>query len=394
MERTDSLAERFDGHDPVRVYLGTLVALVVAVAGGIVAFPERFYEGFIWQYFWGPVVADAHGAQCATMQGGEWEIPQNCAAAAGTVAYPGYTLVSTASYAVLLLFALLGVYLLLERLGLANDVSLLYPLFPFVLFGGALRTAEDANALLLVEAGSAPIPFPWSALIISPFIYVTVFAVTMVAGVSMVLADDRGYVDDYRKPLAAIGAVLLAVPVVWLGYLSATREDVGFNPEVAVITLGGATILMVLAWVLSERYAPEVNAGTGYMGALIVWGHAVDGVANVLSLDWADTFGLPGYAPKHVANAAIQDATAAIQGWVHAILVSLTGWEIPSINEAIGYTWPFIPVKVGVALLAVWIFNEEVIEDSPTYSLLLLIAILAVGLGPGTRDMLRATFGI
>ena len=381
MERTDSLAERFDGQDPVRLYLGTLVALVVAVAGGIVAFPERFYEAFIWQYFWGPVVADAHNAPCATMQGGEWEVLyQGCSAAAGTVAYPGYTLISTVSYAVILLFALIGVYLLLERLGLATDVSLFYPLFPFVLFGGALRTAEDANALLLVDAGSAPIPFPWTALIISPFIYATVFAITLLVLVAVVFAEDRGYVEDYRQPMVGVGTVLLAIPVLWLGYLSATREDVGFNPEVAVISLGGATILMVLAWVLSERYAPEVNAGTGYMGALIVWGHAVDGVANVLSLDWADTFGLPGYEPKHVANAAIQDLTEAIQP--------------AAVTDAIGHTWPFIPVKVGVALLAVWIFNEEVIEDSPTYSLLLLIAILAVGLGPGTRDMLRATFGI
>jgi uncharacterized membrane protein len=33
-------------------------------------------------------------------------------------------------------------------------------------------------------------------------------------------------------------------------------------------------------------------------------------------------------------------------------------------------------------------------EESPRYSIIMLVAILAVGLGPGTRDMLRATFGI
>jgi uncharacterized membrane protein len=42
----------------------------------------------------------------------------------------------------------------------------------------------------------------------------------------------------------------------------------------------------------------------------------------------------------------------------------------------------------------VWVFDREIFEESPRYAYLLLIAILAVGLGPGTRDMLRATLGI
>jgi uncharacterized membrane protein len=40
------------------------------------------------------------------------------------------------------------------------------------------------------------------------------------------------------------------------------------------------------------------------------------------------------------------------------------------------------------------VFDEEIMEESPRFSVLLLVAILAVGLGPGTRDMLRATFGV
>jgi uncharacterized membrane protein len=41
-----------------------------------------------------------------------------------------------------------------------------------------------------------------------------------------------------------------------------------------------------------------------------------------------------------------------------------------------------------------WLFTEEFMEESTRYALLLLIAITAVGLGPGTRDLLRVTFGI
>jgi uncharacterized membrane protein len=42
----------------------------------------------------------------------------------------------------------------------------------------------------------------------------------------------------------------------------------------------------------------------------------------------------------------------------------------------------------------VWVFEPELFDETPRYSILLLIAVLAVGLGPGTRDMLRATFGV
>jgi uncharacterized membrane protein len=46
------------------------------------------------------------------------------------------------------------------------------------------------------------------------------------------------------------------------------------------------------------------------------------------------------------------------------------------------------------ATFVVWVFNGELFEESPRYMLMLLITVLAVGLGLGTRDMLRATFGI
>jgi uncharacterized membrane protein len=51
-------------------------------------------------------------------------------------------------------------------------------------------------------------------------------------------------------------------------------------------------------------------------------------------------------------------------------------------------------VKVLAAIVVVWLFNDEILEESPRYAVLMLLAVLAVGLGPGTRDVLRATFGV
>ena len=84
--------------------------------------------------------------------------------------------------------------------------------------------------------------------------------------------------------------------------------------------------------------------------------------------------------PKHPVNAAIVEYTALL---------------LPeSVTAITGDAWPFLLVKLAAATFLVWVFNEELFEETPRYTILLLIAVVAVGLGPGTRDMLRATFGV
>lgn len=374
--------DAFDRIDPARAWTVTAAGLIVALVVGSVAFPRRVYDGFVWRYFWGPVVADGTGSACAQRVGGETVLldgASECRQAAGVVAESGYTTVSTVSYALVLVFALIGVVFLLRRLEIGNGRGFFFALFPFMLFGGALRTVEDANVALL-QAGDPAIPFPWSGLLISPLIYFTVFFVTLAALLVSVAAARREIVRRYEPLLAGMGTVALVVTVGYLGWLASTTNLLDIHPSVPIVTLVGATLITAIVWVGTERYAPEVNAGTGYMGALVVWGHTIDGIANVLSLDWASAFGLPTYTPKHVVNSAIIDVTSALQP--------------DSVSNAIGTAWPFLFVKVGAALFVVWVFNEEIFEDSPRYSMLLLVAVTAVGLGPGTRDFLRATFGI
>ena len=371
-----------DRIDPARAWAATAVGLIAALLVGSLVFPRQVYDGFIWRYFWGPVVADGTGSACAQRIDGRTVLldsASECRRATGVVAEPGYTTVSTVSYGLVLVFALIGVVFLLRRLEIGRDRGFFFALFPFVLFGGALRTVEDVNVALL-RVGDPAIPFPWSGLLISPLIYFTVFFITLGALLLSVAVARQGIVDRYQPLLAGIGTLALAVTIGYLGWLAATTELLDFHPAVPIITLGGATLITALVWIGIERYTPEINAGTGYMGMLIIWGHTVDGIANVLSLDWAAAFGLPTYSPKHVVNSAIIDLTGAIQP--------------ASVSETIGTAWPFLFVKIGAAVFVVWVFNEEIFEESPQYSMLLLLTILAVGLGPGTRDFLRATFGI
>ncbi|MFC6824829.1 DUF63 family protein [Halopelagius fulvigenes] len=377
-----TVAERV-GADPERLWGGSVAVILAVLVGGWLAFPELVYDRFIWHYFWGPVQADANSAVCAVRTNGVTQYldsAQACAAAPEPVAYPGYTLVSEVGYMVTLLVALSGLVFLLRRLDIGTERRFFYALLPFMFFGGALRVVEDANDT--PGATDALISYPWNTLVISPIIYFTVFGITLAAVVASVTADRAGLVDGYEKPLFGLGTGALVLTLGYLVSLVVTgAPGVEFYPQVLVATLVGATLSAGATWWLIERFAPEINAGTGLIGLVIIWGHAVDGVANVIGLDWMPALNAGrNLVPKHPVNQFVVDFTSSV---LPASVLAVTG-----------DTWPFLLIKLAAATFVVWVFEEGIFEESPRYSMLLLVAVLAVGLGPGTRDMLRATFGV
>ncbi|MFB6077514.1 MAG: DUF63 family protein [Halarchaeum sp.] len=362
-----------------RIWTAVLAVGALALVGGSLIFPDRVYGGFVWHYFWGPVYADAHSAACAVWDGGAGTLlydSATCAARSGIVAEPGYTLVSEAGYALTLLFMLAGVVFLLDRLDVGEDYSLLYALFPFMLFGGALRVVEDANDTV----ASSVIHYPVNALIISPVIYVTVFALTVAALLLAVWLARTGRTRDYQRPLFAFGTGLLVLTLAYLCALVVVDQNVAFHPLFTILTYVVAAAVTAGDYWLMTRYAPGVFAGTGFAGVLVVFGHAVDGASNVLGLDFGAELGYVDLTPKHPANRLVIDLA-------HRFLPE-------SLLQVTGDAWPFLVVKLVAATLVVALFDEQLYEESPRYTVLMLVAILAVGLGPGTRDMLRATFGV
>ena len=382
MDTFESLREEYGA---ARLWVVSFVGIAVLIAGAAVAMPVRVWDRFLWHYFWGPVFADAKAASCAVMtDGGPEPLYQGCAAAIDSgriVAEPGYTIVSEIGYMLILVYMLVGVYLLVERLDIAEDPNLYFAFVPFMLLGGALRVVEDGTDRA-VEAGVTPlVEYPLSSLIISPVIYGTVFLVTLVSLLCCLELQHRGYVDSYYRATAGVGSALVLATLAYLLGGAVTTDYSTLYLSVLLSTVGIASALAVGLYYLFESYAPDVNAGTGYIGLLVIWGHAIDGVANVLLADWLDALSVPlTYYPKHPANAFIIATTETLQP---------TG-----LSAAIGTSWPFLVVKLGVAAAVVWLFNDSFLDESPRYALLLLVAVTAVGLGPGTRDMLRATFAI
>ncbi|MFB6292680.1 MAG: DUF63 family protein, partial [Halonotius sp.] len=362
-----SITDRLDTA-PERLWLATFATITAALVGGSLLFRDLVWDRFLWQYFWGPVAADGNGAVCAVNGASGVEYLASTAActasqAAGkVVAYPGYTLVSEVGYILILLFALVGVYLMLDRLEIGDSRELFYALVPFILFGGALRTIEDA-AVAARSSGFDPlIQFPASAVIISPFIYGTMFLLTLAAiGVGIGLAS-RGLVERYEYPVFAIGVTLLTLSVGYLTYVGLTTSYATVNLQVLGAVLVGATLAAGLTWALINGVQPSINDGTGLMGLVVIWGHAVDGTANVIGLDWMPALGAGrNLVPKHPVNAAVVDITGSVLP--------------PSVLAVTGDTWPFLVLKLAAATFVVWVFEPELFDETPRYSILLLIAV-------------------
>ena len=372
---------------PERAWLGSFLAGVAGIVVAALLFTERIYYGFIWRYFWGPVVADAGGQQCVVYLRDAGRVAPGsevgCTGLSNAyVAVPGYTTVSTVGYMFVLVFMLAGVYLMLKRFDLDPFREFFFALVPFMLFGGALRVVED-SFVAAQDAGVTPaIEFPWSGALISPFIYFTVFLIALGAFLLSKYLERSGRTSTYHYPLAGMGAVAFLLTFGYLTVLSVTTDYVLAFPLVLVTVVGVASALSAGIFYGIERYRPAINRGTGYMGLVVLWAHAIDGVANVLASDWTGVFGIPGegYTAKHVVNRIIIDVTNAVQP--------------AALTDLIGDSWTFLLVKLVVATAILAVFDERFIHESPYYSVMLLGAIVAVGLGPGTRDMIRVTFGI
>jgi uncharacterized membrane protein len=364
-----TVADRL-GVSGTTAWLGGVTAAVVALVLGSLAFPETVYDGFIWHYFWGPVQADAQSAYCAIRPGSTVEYlysASECSAATEPVAYPGYTLVSEVGYAVTLIVALSGVVILLRRLDIARTKRFFYAMVPFFFLGGALRVVEDVDN---AATDTTIIPYPWDTLLISPIIYFTLFFLTLAVVVGAVLfVRDRGG-EDYERSILAVGSLILAGTLGYLLFLAATDGNpVVFRPQVIGVMLLGTAVSTVATWYATKEWLPSIHDGTGRAGLVVIFAHALDGVANVVGLDYMTLLGAgPNLVPKHPVNQFVVDTAGA--------------------------AWPFLVVKLLAAIFVLYVLDGRLFEESPRYGILLLIAVTAVGMGPGTRDMLRATIGV
>lgn len=249
-------------------------------------------------------------------------------------------------YLVGLLAAVVGVGGMLYRAEPFVSDRTVLALAPWVAVGASL------HVLFVLEW----VPAVVEPLLGTPAVYLTTF---VVAGVVWLAAIRSG--TDPEEPLVAIGTVLASVVV---GYAIVRGASGGLRLFWPTVGLVVAVALASVLWAATRWTYPRVTAATGAVGALALFGHALDAVSTAVGVD------LLGFGERTPVSRAVLDFAAGL----------------PT-ADVLGVGWLFVIVKLAIAEAVVVLFADYVREE-PTEGYLLLGVVAAVGLGPGTHNLL------
>lgn len=251
----------------------------------------------------------------------------------------GYNPVDTATWAIILGLALLVLIRLFQQLELQIDGRLIQSTIPYVFAGSSLRVIEDAEL----------VPAPLKYLLITPMIYLLVFAVALSA---LLLARwVRG--REFYRIYAAIGGLWTLVNLAALAWMGFANLWVIF----AVFFLG--TALAASIYLLRS-----VFPGLGFLGdkynLAVLYVHMLDASSTYLGVDWF------GYREEHV---------------VPTFLIDLTG------TAAVMFL-----LKLLILLPALAAIDKY--AESAQLRYLLKLTLIVLGLAPAVRNTLRLALGV
>lgn len=141
------------------------------------------------------------------------------------------------------------------------------------------------------------------------------------------------------------------------------------EPIPAVIALVATAVVAALVWLVLGLFFTDAAAITSWSGAVVVFSHALDGVTTAVGHD------MLGAAERTPLSEAV-----------------LSAGEMLPTAQYVGAGWLFVFVKVLLAATIVVLFRDWVRDEQRT-ALLVLAAIAAVGLGPGTHNLVLFALG-
>ncbi len=370
--------------------LGPLAALVVLT----LAFPDVFWDDFIYKYYWEPIVKDAH-----------------------------YNVVDTATYALVVIVLLFALHEFFRFTGTKISVGTVFAIVPFVIFGGAVRALEDSELV-------AP---PVKYFLITPIIYFIIalgialplfivswriskvpdkrkntiyFSVPLgLLIVSYVLSTLflREYVRFFISPIIVIGLGVVAV-LTFRIYGTHSPDKTGFAMATYGLFLMTVSLLFVAYWgnipEWTTAYGGRVETDWWVLYAVplavalmtgALWG------ASVLGKKWwkgVGVFGLPSNLLLFFAQ--MTDGVATYVGIEHF------GYSekhvLPDVLIGVaGGAWVMVPLKMGLVFLAIMVIDvwyKDDLAENPNLEALVRIIIILLGFGPGSRDLFRLAMGV
>ena len=399
------------------LWLILIFGTIVILAFGSFFLPELFWDKFIYRYYWGPVEVDA-------LESGP--IVQSD----GYVIDQGYTLISEITYGIILILALFGIYKALKRFNIQINLKFALSVLPYFFLGGTLRVLEDAE--LYKE--------PFVYLFISPLIYFVIGAVIISILFYSIFVERKKEYSGKTKLILA-GMIWLVFDIVYifvylfdsygfnymvpplvptifsvvifsfliLDYVKRKEFDAFLTLFLFGLFLFTFTIFIIMLWpnveswkdaYLEAQAITEVNTeplagmvvilisvGITFctyiiakllrnkrkiieifmnpINLMIVFGQTFDAVATFIGVDFY------GYSEKH---------------------------PIPDFFfQTFGTSAVFIPIKFALACLIVYLMDISFKTELTNYPILkglIKMVIIVLGLGPGTRDMLRMMMGV
>ncbi|WP_226481067.1 DUF63 family protein [Natrinema amylolyticum] len=228
---------------------------------------------------------------------------------------------------------------------------------PWMMFGATLHVLYKLAAF----------PPSIESLFTAPMVYGVTAIVAGAVWIVAVFLHVGGLQRTISRFVGIAGTAFFTVFAFFAIFLSAeTGTITPFWPVIAVVVAG---IVTAVAWVTLSLWFTDVAATTGATGALVVFGHTLDGVTTAI-----------GY-----------DVLAASEDVPLSLLLLEAGEALPT-AEYIGAGWLFVLVKVALAMVILGLFREYV-EEQPQQARTVLALVAAVGLGPAVHNTLLFTVG-
>ncbi len=397
---------------PLAFWSAILFGIPLIVAIGCFALPDLVWDGFVWKYLWGPIVADGGGDSGGIK--------------------PGYNMFNTMANAVwMILFALWSINLG-KTLKWKLDDRLYPPVIMFVILGAITRTLED---MVMIQR-------PLNYLFITPVIYLKLAflvvgwmfvghffeqlmkkdkpipafgivggAFALMNGIYIGIFIHGGFTYFIPHPVFPMIASVAAMGILFLTTKNTFRF---FAPNYqTVATLGGLAMVLVatiafcafpfdISWqnqyVGESRHAFDPNYDGGFLIA-VAW------ILCTLII-----FAI-GYALKNkhsyfktLSSASVTLVVAAQM--LDAAATALTLQLYPNYHEkhvlpaffieVTGTPMVMFPLKLIIILPFVFILDkwEKQKQGDIDWGLVTKLGLILLGFAPGARDILRLLMGV
>ncbi len=255
----------------------------------------------------------------------------------------GYNPVNTLTYALILGISLFALLKLMAILKLKIDERLIMAIAPFIVLGASLRNLEDVHLL-------AP---PLSYMLITPFVYVLAFLITLTVLIICVSLERAHAVADYSKPLFYSGVA--GVILIFATLLLTQPVTVWWAP---IVVFSLAFTFTGVIYLLARHF--KVGFLTMPLNVAILSAHMFDASSTFTAIDI-----VTGFAEKHVVP-------------VFFIDIFHTAFIMYALKLAV-----FIPV--------IYLIEKYFVEDKDLYYVLKFV-LLVLGFGPGIRNTLEMVF--